>query len=167
MIIEGFKDIKDFEGLYSVNRNGDVLSIRNNILLKQWDTLGYKYVSLGANCKKRVHRLVAEAFIPNIENKPEINHINGIKHDNRYINLCWCTSHENKIHAYKTGLHKNKINAISAMKKSRRKFNNEEAYRIKNEYINDGLSMRKLANKYNVNFHTIFRLVNSKTYQEI
>ena len=68
---------------------------------------GYLQVGLQVNGKlisKRVHRIIAETFIPNPENKPMVNHINGIKTDNRIGNLEWCTAKENVAHAISMGL---------------------------------------------------------------
>jgi len=79
---------------------------------------GYKYVTLCKDEKPKkylVHRLVAEHYIPNPENKPLINHKNGIKTDNRIENLEWCTSSENNRHAHQMGL-----NYISDLNKIRR-----------------------------------------------
>ena len=66
---------------------------------------GYKRVVIKGKDFKQ-HRVIALAFIPNPEGKPEVNHINGIKNDNSVLNLEWATRKENSIHAYNTGLSK-------------------------------------------------------------
>lgn len=111
--------IKIFNGRYGVTQNAEVYSFINTcglprttpLLLKQQLGIG-GYMSIVAcpegSPKKLclIHRLVAEAFIPNPLNKPEVNHIDGNKKNNNVANLEWVTRSENALHAFKLGLRK-------------------------------------------------------------
>lgn len=105
--MEKWKPIRDAPD-YDVSSNGEIYSHKRNIVMKvQTDGWGYLRVSLlnnGHKITKSVHRLVADAFIKNPLNKPEINHIDGNKLNNRIDNLEWVTRSENEIHAFKTKL---------------------------------------------------------------
>ncbi len=99
-----FKRIDGFEN-YVINENGVVINTTTNHIKKPSDNnMGYLFVDLyncGKHKREYIHRLVAKAFIPNIENKPYINHIDGNPHNNSVENLEWCTPKENVEHASK------------------------------------------------------------------
>jgi hypothetical protein len=116
---EQVKEIKGYEGLYSVTTLGRVWSHRSNIWLKQGiDGGGYPNVDLSVNGKPKtykVHILVGKAFISNPDSKPQINHMNGDKKDCRASNLEWVTAQENIQHSIDMGL--SKIGKLSRAKK--------------------------------------------------
>lgn len=104
---EIWKPVVGYEGLYEVSFFGDLRSVKSQMLISQQTiNSGYKTVHLSKNNKRKaftVHRLVAQAFIPNPEGKPQVNHINADKKDNRVENLEWCTASENIKNIFKNG----------------------------------------------------------------
>lgn len=124
-VIEIWKDIEGFEGLYQVSNMGKIKScerfvkhsrnpnffrsIKEKLLKQTIGRKGYLVVNLskdGEHDCKRVSRLVAIAFVPNPDNKPEVNHKDGDKLNNNDWNLEWNTTSENIQHAYDNGLKK-------------------------------------------------------------
>lgn len=117
---EIWEDIPEYEGLYKISNHGRVMIMsrfldkgrfshfsRQRIRLQFKNKAGYSRVGLvkyGKNKNFSVHRLVAIVFIPNPENKEQINHIDGNKENNHASNLEWVTAKENCTHAFKNGL---------------------------------------------------------------
>lgn len=157
---EIWKDIPGYEGYYMINKNGEVFSLVNNIILKCHDARGYRRVVLKSK-HYQLHRLVLMAFKPHKnQDNLQVNHINGIKSDNRLENLEWCTPSENQKHAHKIGL-KNQ----NGSKNNASKLTNKQVDEIRSKYKYRKYGCRKLAKEYNVSDETIRRVVNYVTYK--
>lgn len=133
LIKEVWLDVKNYEGLYQVSNKGNVRSmdrivasgkgfrLHKGILLRKYKTnFGYYRLSISVNQKQKtflVHRLVAEAFIPNPENLPEVNHKDENKLNNEPYNLEWCTSHYNINYGTATHRRKETLKFTSCCKK--------------------------------------------------
>ena len=119
---EIWKDIPKFEGLYQASNFGRIKSLANKsnhkeekILKQRVDHKGYLQLTLYKNNKKinkKVHRLIAQTFISNYNNLPQINHIDGNKTNNNIDNLEWCNNSYNQLHANRMGLNKNRIKRV-------------------------------------------------------
>lgn len=128
LVSERWADIVGYEGRYCVSSAGNVLSVGHSIV----DSAGrmrvfpdkiitpcygrnprhaYAHINLnkpdGTQQRVRIHRLVAEAFIPNPEGLPQVNHKDGNKANNNVENLEWCSIRDNLLHSFRTGLHPN------------------------------------------------------------
>lgn len=117
-MIEEYREINGFPN-YKVSNLGNIKNIATNKILGKFkDTKGYQITFLYANKKRKtikVHRLVATYFIQNNMGKPQVNHIDGDKFNNKLDNLEWSTNGENGKHAWSTGLRSSKSNIIKAL----------------------------------------------------
>lgn len=160
------KEIEGYNGNYLIYDDGRVFSVNTGKFMrlnKHYKT-GYLSVSLSKNdVKKRlsVHRLVALHFIPNSCNlKNEINHINGIKTDNRIENLEWCTRSENCIHSIKNGLKK----PVNKNNFNIKYYNSKNVVFIKDTIVIDFISQKECARYFNVTKSYVQRSLKNKSY---
>lgn len=175
---ETWKNIDGHEGRYQVSNLGRVKTlertvsfgrsyrvIKEKVLTPSIGTTGYfeiKPCKEGRHETRKIHRLVANAFIDNIYNKPQVNHIDGNKLNNKVENLEWVTKSENAIHAYKTGLvvrPQGELNRRSILRES-------QVIEIKDK-ISKGGKVSDLCVEYNVNSSTVASIKSGKSWRHI
>lgn len=174
---EVWKDIPEYEGLYQVSnlgrvksllryvlrRNGQTTRVNETILKQTLDTDGYPIVGLCKNNRKTqtVHRLVAKAFIPNPENKPCIDHIDGNRTNNNVDNLRWATVKENANNPISKKRYRN-----MAIKLKHYKSKQKAVLQIKDgKIINEFESMREAERKTGISHAAISSVILNKSSQ--
>lgn len=167
--MEIWKDIEGYEGLYKISSLGRVKSNHINKKGSGWQLVqgflnnkGYWCICLFKNNTRKwskKHRLVAMAFIPNPENKPEVNHKDAIKIHNQVDNLEWVTTLENSKHAYKNNLVPLKIGEDNG----RAKIKESDVINIRS-LANNGVHYREIAKLYPINPTTVNKIINKKLW---
>ena len=171
--MENWKPVVGYEGLYEVSDQGRVRSYRRcskyskerqpKLLAGNKKWTGYIEIQLydGYGNKKYspAHRLVAEAFIPNPDGKPEVNHKNGIRDDNRAENLEWVTCSENHKHAFKE-LHKEHSRSTKGKASKNRKLTYEQAESIRA----DCRQGTEIAKEYGVSTSIVYNIKHGRFY---
>ena len=175
---EDWKDILGYEGLYQVSNlgrvkrlpkttlrvDGSLLPLKESILKKKASNNGYEHTCLtkeGSSSFFSVHRLVAEAFIPNPEKKYSVNHIDTNKHNNIVSNLEWSTREEQTQHAISMG----KI-GIKGECNVKSKLTQEQADSIRSVYKSGGATQLEISEEYGVSRQLVGFIINNKRYKK-
>ncbi len=168
---EIWRDVVGYEGLYQISNLGRVKSLlfgRERILKTRYSLEGYAVIKLTKKDKGKtyhIHKLLAQAFIPNPEHKPQVNHKDGNKMNNCLDNLEWVTNSENVKHSYKMGLIKSKRGSENVQSKLS---DEDVSYIRKNyKYRDKEFNAYKLAKRFGVSTSTIYRVVNNECYKNL
>lgn len=159
-----WKNVEGYEGVYEISDTGLLRNTkRGKIVSPTLDRYGYVRYGLHKSGKMvcaQAHRLVAKAFIPNPDQKPQVNHINGIKTDNTASNLEWCTNSENHRHRFQ----------VLGRVPNNRLLSREEVFEILRTKIAKGSRntnhRQALADRYQVSVATIKAVRSGRNYSE-
>jgi hypothetical protein len=158
--MENWKAVTNFEDLFEVSDLGNFRrkGEEKNLILTPHKS-GYLLVATRPQGRKekckcfRIHREVAKAFIENPENKPQVNHKDGVKSNNKIENLEWCTAKENSQHAWKTGL----IKPLTPEQAPNTKLSDKEIEMIYEKYEKGLDSLRNLCKQADISHTTVLR----------
>lgn len=172
--IEVWKEVEGYEGVYEISNLGRIKSLSRTVpstngsfrtkkekILKQYNN-NYLTVNFYENKKNKlilIHRLVAKAFIKNLNNKKQVNHINGIKTDNRVENLEWSTAKENINHSWKNNLSKSR----SGEKHHNSKLTHQDVINIKE--MRKTNTAKQIAIIYNIHENHVYRILNGTRWK--
>lgn len=178
---EIWRDIPLYDGQYQISSFGNFRSVYRKIsrgkgfipkiiyknhLYKLFDCGGYLQVTAKQNNVQKtikIHKLVAEVFIPNPNHYPEINHKNGISTDNRIENLEWCNRQQNMRHAHKMGL----MNMERGEERYNVKLTDEKVKEIKMLREKNKISTRKLAKMFDISRSTILDILRERRWKHV
>lgn len=157
-------DVRDYVGGYFVSNLGRIRSNSSRArVLKAAISSGYLVLTLynnGAGKQLKVHRIVAENFIPNPDNKPCVNHIDGNKLNNHAANLEWVTYSENTIHAIDNDLLK-----LRGENNHKSKFSNADVAQIRKYYNERRPTFKELGEMLGVRKSTAHKIIKLKSYK--
>lgn len=172
---DNYRKVVGYDDYYVTNDGRVWTNKRKNGIerfMKQRNMDGYMHVVLYKDGKYKnccVHRLVAQAYIPNPDNKPYINHIDGNRANNNVSNLEWCTQKENVLHSInvlgKWSNSENQRKLASELGKSLRKLTMEQANELRRLHKEEHISLTKLSEMYNLNLTSVKRILNGKAYK--
>jgi hypothetical protein len=187
-MVEIWKDIEGYEGLYqvsnkgrvksldreTVDKNGTVNRYKSKMLSPGQNKHGYKFCYLYKDLKRKlmpIHQLVAKGFVENKDNKPHVNHKDGIKQNNTPENLEWCTPSENIKHAYDMGLNYNseKQKRLTSLanrgeKCHQSKLTEFDVRVIRDAWATGAFTQSYLSKEFGVGSDQISRIVNYKRW---
>lgn len=159
---KSLKNIVEYGENYEVSNFGNIRNVKLGKMLKGYDNDGYVMVRF-KNKSYLVHRLVALAFIPNLENKPEVNHKDGNKKSNIIGNLEWSTPKENTNHAWNNNLASTRIGEDSNFSKLKE----GDVLKIRELFNTGEYTITKISKIYNVSKPTISDIVKRKSWKHI